>query len=361
MAEDQDQEKTEPASARKRDKARRKGTVAVSREVPSVLILTACLGVFNFAAPWMFERLTALMSHTLGHLDSLAPSTGVDAAGLVRETVFSVFVTLTPILLAVLVAGVAGNLMQVGFVISFEPLAPNFEKFDPIKGMKKFVSLRSLVEVLKAVLKIVFVGAIGYAVVRNELQNMAGLMQTEVWQILAFVGKVAFKICLFVCLGLLVLAIADYAYQRWQYEKDLRMTKQEVKDEHKQTEGDPKVKARIRSIQRDLARRRMMAAVPEADVVITNPTHLAVALKFDPDTMAAPKVVAKGAGHLAMRIREIAEAHNVPRVENKPLARSLYKTVEIDRTIPVELYRAVAEILAYVYRLKRSRPSPAGA
>ena len=357
MAEGQDQEKTEPATGKKREKAREKGTVAISREVPSFMILTGALAVFALAGRWMFGRLTGFMGAVLGHLDSLAPATGVNAVAMVRDSFLASFLILTPVLLVVLLAGVAGNLLQIGFLFTTEPLVPKLEKFDPIQGMKKFASLRSLVEVVKAVIKIVFVGSIGFSVVRGEIENMAGLMDTSVWQILAYTGWVAFKICLFVCLSLLVLAALDYAYQRWQYEKDLRMTKQEVKDEAKQNDGDPKVKARIRSIQREIARRRMMQAVPEADVVITNPTHLAVALKFDAATMAAPTLVAKGAGHVARRIREIAEAHGIARVENKPLARTLYRTVAVDEVIPVDLYRAVAEILAYVYRLKGARRS----
>jgi len=184
---------------------------------------------------------------------------------------------------------------------------------------------------------------------------MPELILCSVVDILAFTGWVAFKICLGACVTLIVLAALDYAYQRWEYEKSLRMTKQEVKDEYKQTEGDPNVKARIRSIQLETARRRMMEAVPEADVVITNPTHLAVALRFDAHKMAAPCVVAKGSGYVAERIKQIAEEHHVPIVENKPLARTLVKTVDIGDVIPVELYKAVAQILAYVYRLKGRR------
>jgi flagellar biosynthetic protein FlhB len=231
-------------------------------------------------------------------------------------------------------------------------MSPKLTRLNPIAGLKKLVSLRSMVELVKSVIKILFIGGIAFGIVKNEITAMPALMQQEVVEILLFIGRVAFKIFFFVCLALIVLAFFDYVYQRWQYEQSLKMTKQEVKDERKQIEGDPKVKGRIRRVQLELARRRMMEAVPEADVVITNPVHLALALKFDAAKMIAPTIVAKGSGYVAERIKEIARIHQVPIIENKPLAQALHKMVEIGEFIPVELYRAVAEVLAYVYRLK---------
>jgi len=188
--------------------------------------------------------------------------------------------------------------------------------------------------------------------VKSDMKEFPILIHQEVGQILVFIARVSLKVCFFVCLALIVLAVLDFIYQRWQHEEDLKMTKQEVKDEQKQTYGDPKVKARIRSVQLEMARRRMMEAVPGADVVITNPTHLALALKFDAREMIAPRILAKGSGHIAERIREIAVEHQIPIVEEKPLAQALFKMVEIGDYIPAELFRAVAEVLAYVYRLK---------
>ena len=259
-------------------------------------------------------------------------------------------VLLLPFMVTVLLAGIVGNISQNGFYWSTKPLTPNFSKLDPLKGFKKLVSLRSWVELAKSVFKLVIIGSVAYVMVRREADAMPALVHLQVSQILSYAAKVAFKIILYTTLVLVILAVLDYIYQRWQHEKELRMTKQEVKDEFKNTEGDPKIKARIRSVQRDMARRRMMEAVPEATVVITNPTHLAIALKFEND-FKAPMVVAKGAGHLAEKIKAIAQAHKVPIVEQKPLARTLFKSVEIGDFIPVELYRAVAEVLAYVYRL----------
>jgi flagellar biosynthetic protein FlhB len=256
------------------------------------------------------------------------------------------------LILPLLIAGLAGNILQIGFEIHVEPLAPKLSKLNPLTGLKRILSLRGLVELGKSLAKIVFIAAIAWGVVSGYLTEFPTLVRRDIGGIWEFTHTAAFRIILYVCLAMVVLAVLDYAYQRWQHEQSLKMTKQEVKDERKQTEGDPQIKARIRSLQRQAAYHRMMAEVPKADVVITNPTHLAVALRFDPTEMAAPRVVAKGADHIAERIRDIARSHDVPLVENKPLAQALFKLAEPGDTIPVELYRAVAEVLAYVYRLK---------
>ena len=214
----------------------------------------------------------------------------------------------------------------------------------------------SLFELTKSLIKILFVGGVAFIMVKGELLTIPSLIQYSVIDIFSFIGRVSLKICFNVSLVLILLAVLDFAYQRWDHEKNLKMTKQEIKDEHKQTEGDPKVKARIRSIQLETARQRMMEAVPDADVIITNPTHLAVALKFEAEEMIAPCVVAKGAGYIADKIKQIASEHGVPVIENRPLAQTLFKAVEIGGVIPADLYKAVAEILAYVYRLKGTRP-----
>jgi flagellar biosynthetic protein FlhB len=224
-------------------------------------------------------------------------------------------------------------------------------KLNPLSGIKRLFSLRSSVEVLKAVLKVIIVGGMAYATLFKEMDHIPALVELEISQIMTFTGHVALRLGYYTCLVLLVLAGVDYLFQYWQHERDLRMTKQEIKDEHRQQEGDPMVRSRIRAVQREMAQKRMMEAVPDATVVITNPTHLAVALKFD-RSMPAPKVIAKGAGHIAEKIKSIANEHDVPIIEQKPLARALYKNVEIDQYIPADLYHAVAEMLAYVYRLK---------
>jgi len=260
---------------------------------------------------------------------------------------------LFPLFLTAFSIALLANYLQVGFVLSSESVQPKLSKIDPIKGFQKLFSIRSLVELAKNMFKISIVGFVVYVTIRGEIENFIPLMYQSVWGILIYIARVAFKIVLMVCLALIILAALDYIYQKWEFEKNLKMTKQEVKDESKQTEGDPLVKARIKRLQRDMARKRMMASVPEADVVITNPTHLAVALRYDQADMFAPKVVAKGTGFIAENIKDIARKNNVTIVNNKPLARVLYKSVDVDEMIPANLYKAVAEVLAFVYSRKR--------
>ena len=351
MAEKGDQEKTERATEKRREEAREKGQIAQSREIPSVLVLLTALCVFFFAGAYMIQGISDVMRFVFQNIGSFDLREG-SAFALLLRILQRTFIMLMPLMLIILIAGIGGNLLQNGYLFTWQPLSPKLSKLDPVKGIGRLVSARSLVELVKSVVKVFFVGGIAFVLIKGELRAIPSLMQMGVSDILSFIGMVSLKICFYTCLALIVLAALDYAFQRWQYEKDLKMTKQEVKEELKQREGDPSVKARIRSIQREMAKRRMMESVPEADVIITNPTNLAIALKYDAEEMAAPRVIAKGAGFVAERIREIAKENGVPIVENKPLAQTLYKVVEIDEHIPVDLYRAVAEVLAYVYRLK---------
>jgi flagellar biosynthetic protein FlhB len=352
MAAGSDQEKTEPASARKREKSRQEGNVARSQEITSSAILVMALGVLYFSGGWLFARLSRLMGGIFGHLDDIRLTRPEDAVAFLSAMFQEMLVVMAPLMIGMLIAGVVANVGQIGFLLTGKTLTPNLKKINPVSGIKRLVSLKSLVEALKSILKTSLIGLLAFVILQKEMAQMPGLMQMAVGQLLVFVGEVAFKLAFFVCLAVVGLAILDLMFQRWHYEKDLRMTKQEVKDEIKQTQGDPQIKSRIRRAQREMAQRRMMAAVPHADVVITNPTHLAVALRYDTEQMMAPTVVAKGADHVAERIKAVALENGVPIVEEKPLARALFAAVEIDAHIPSDLYRAVAEILAYVYRLK---------
>jgi len=254
-----------------------------------------------------------------------------------------------------LLAGFIANIAQVGFLFSSEAIMPKFSKIDPMKGLQRLFSTRSLVELVKSVAKILIVGFIAYLTMRSESDKILPLVQYSVPDILAYIGRVSFKILYTTSIVLLALAVFDYVYQKWETDKSLKMTKQEIKEENKQTEGDPLVKGRIRRLQREIARKRMMAQVPKADVVITNPTHFAVAIRYVPEKMKAPVVIAKGADFLAEKIKEIAKTHNVPIVENKAVAQVLYRMVQIDQVVPETLYKAIAEILVYVYSLKQKR------
>lgn len=357
MAEKPGQEKTEKPTPRKLQKARERGNVAKSAEIPSVLILLSALGVFMIAGSWMFWNLSGFMGgifQNVGvlHLDGDSIHKFI---GVVFDQVLKIIL---PVMITVFFAGFAGHVVQSGFMLSSKPLVPDMTKFNPVTGLKKMVSLKSFVEVIKAIFKMMCIGSIAYIVVKNEMDSFPALMQMEVINIFTFIGSLAFKICFYTCLVMIILATLDFTYQRWQHAKNLMMTKQEVKDESKQSEGDPKVKSKIRQIQLETARRRMMEQVPEADVIVTNPTHLAIALKYDPDKMMAPKVIAKGAGFIAERIKTIAGKKGIPVLEHKSLARTLFKSVDLGEFIPANLYRAVAEILAYVYNLKKGQTSP---
>ncbi len=347
-----DQDKTEPATPKKREDARKKGQVALSREIPTVMILFTGMIFFMWAGNWLFGNLIAFTRHVFQALSSLNLTTRNTTAFL-WDVFYRVIPLILPLMLAVGVAGVLGHVVQIGFLITGETIAPKFDKLNPLNGIKRLFSIRSLAELVKSVFKVVIIGVAGGLALRKFVDQVPALVLLDASALPGFIGRGAFLVCLYTGLVLIVLAAADYVFQRWQHERDLRMTKQEVKDEYKQREGDPTVKARIRSAQREMAMRRMMAAAAEATVVITNPTHLAVALKYD-DQLPAPQVVAKGAGHVAERIKAVARENNVPIVEQKPLARALFAMVEIDQYIPAELYRAVAEVLAYVYRLRQA-------
>lgn len=345
-----DQDKTEPATPKKREEARKKGQIANSREIPSVLVLLSALSAFYFAGGWMLAQVSDLMQTVFGRAGHL--EFGVQDAHSLLWFLFKRAVTvLAPLITVVAVAGIFGNIAQFGFLLTSETLTPKLNKLNPLQGLKRLISARAGVELGKAILKVVIIGGVAYFMIRGELTRIPALVSISVPSIMGFIGQMALKLGFYTCLVLVILAVVDLVFQRWQHERDLRMTKQEVKDEFRQREGDPMVRARIRTVQREMAMRRMMDAVPDATVVITNPTHLAVALKFD-RSMQAPMVVAKGAGYLADRIKATATEHDIPIIEQKPLARALFKNVEIDQYIPGDLYHAVAEILAYVYRLK---------
>jgi len=351
MAEESFQEKTEQATPKNRDEARRKGQTAKSQELNSAVVLLAALVSLYVLGGMLFNNLAGFTAGIISEsytYDFSAMSVRTHLIGWAR--VF--FGAVGPVLLVVGVAAFVVSISQVGFVVNEEALKFKPNRLDPIQGAKRIVSTRSLVELVKGILKITIVGVISYWVISPEMPRIALLVDSNVADIFKYTGAMVFKVGIYTALALLVMAILDYVYQRYEFNKSIRMTKQEVKEENKQTEGDPQVRMRIRSLQRENARRRMMDEVPEADVVITNPTHYAVALKYDVDTRAAPMVVAKGKNLIAQKIKEIARESGVPMVENKPLAQALFKSVEVGQGIPEDLYRAVAEVLAYVFRLK---------
>ena len=325
--------------------------MAVSREVNSATVLLASLFAFTVLGSYLSSRLCAVVVDLLGRAATFR---------IEPENIYNFFYEVTgtgvmlilPFMVIITVAGLLTNLLQTRFLFSLKALKPGLDKINPIQGVKKLFSLRSFVELLKSIFKMILIAYPAYIVIRGEYAMLSVLADLDPRDIGAYALTIMLRILLYTTAIFTVLAFFDLLYQRYDHEKKLKMSKEEVKEEHKLREGDPLVKARVRSIQREVSRRRMISAVKEADVVVTNPTHLAVALEYSRDKMGAPRVVAKGAGFLAERIKEIARSNSIPILERKPLARLLYKTVDVGREIPEELYKAIAEILAYVYRIK---------
>lgn len=342
-------EKTEKPTPKKRREAREKGQVAKSKEVSSAFLLAATFGVLYIAAPYTFNRFGAFVTRLWTQYPLEYDEAGIQM--LTVDVMVEFFIFLLPVLFAAVMMGIFSNIAQIGFLITGEPLKPKPERMNPVKGFQRIFSKRALVELVKSLLKVGMIGYISYFVFVTNMDNFPRFVDMGVGQAAMNTGEIVFTLVLLVALALLIISILDYVYQWWEHEQNLMMTKYEVKQEHKQTEGDPQIRSKIKEKQREAARRRMMQDVPEADVVITNPIHLAVALKYE-EEYGVPYVVAKGQGKVAERIKEVAEENEVVIMENEWLARNLYYTVDIGEEIPEELYQAVAEVLAFVYRLQ---------
>ncbi len=347
------QEKTEKPTPRRRREARKKGQVARSQELNNVAIILAGTLFFLVLGGTFFSGISQIMTRIFSGLYSIDVSANsffsyfTSGIGLLFKLMF-------PMILVLMVAGVLIGISQTGFMFSFDSISPKFDRINPVKGAQRLFSKRGVVEVAKALFKIGGISYIIFSSIRGNIFVFSNYTYMNMGEILSSFVRILF-VTLFKIVGfLLVIALLDYVFQRYEFERSIMMTKQEVKDEYKQTEGDPQVKSRIRSMQRQLARQRMMQEVPKAKVVITNPIHIAVALKYD-NSMRAPEVVAKGTRLIAEKIKEVAKEHNIPIVENPPLARELYEKVEIGEEIPKELYRAVAEVLAYIYKLENAQ------
>jgi flagellar biosynthetic protein FlhB len=351
MAEGDLQEKTEQATPRKRSEARKKGQVGKSSEIPSVAVLLAGLSTLYLFGAYMYSHIKSLMQDTFSMV--AVPNQGLAEFLVLGNIVIERFIVMVlPVMIAVFVTAILSNVLQIGFMLSWETVIPKLSKISPIKGIQKLFSKKTIMELFKSLAKLALVGVIAYVTVKGEMDRLPSLADREVQAILLYVLKVAFKIFIRVSMAMIFLALLDFWFQKWQFEQQLKMTKQEVKEEFKRTEGDPLVKSRIKRIQYEIAKRRMMQEVPKADVVVTNPVHLAIALQYDTAEMSAPTVLAKGAGEVAERIKTLAREHHISIVENRELAQNLYKMVEIGNEIPSILYQAVAEVLAYVYRIK---------
>lgn len=347
-------DRTEAATPRKRQEMRRRGQVAKSQDLSSMVVFLAVVVCMHLAGGGAFDRLKDFMRTALGstHEAGLTPHVIFSEGGLALRVLG---ITVGPLLVTAVLVGVLVNMLQTNFLVSTHPLKPNFTKLNPLAGAKRFLSARGVVETAKNVFRLLLIGYIVYATINGGYPALLQGMRQDHLIFMGVIGDLLYTLTIRICSVLLILAALDYIYQRYSFEKSIRMTKEEVKQETKTTEGNPLTKSRIRARQKQMARRRMMQAVPAADVVITNPTHFAIALKYDSTQMAAPQVVAKGGDHMALKIRQIAEENDVPIVENPPLARSLYRAVEIGQQIPHEFFAAVAEVLAFVYRLNKRR------
>ena len=343
-------ERTEDPSAKRREDFRQKGQVAQSKEVQTAALFSLTLLFWLFYMPHFWDSLTTLVASTWR---SSWEYSGTPSA----TTNLSIYITkemallLGPLFLLVLIIGFFSSFFQFGWLLTAKPLLPDFSKLDPIGGMSRLFSKRSLIESIKSIAKVSLIGWIAFSTVLTKFNEALILVDTSAGATMLFLAKTAVLILTKICALLILLGFIDFLFVRWEMEQKLKMTKQEQKEEFKESEGDPHIKAQIRALQQQMARKRMMAEVPKADAVITNPTHLAVAIKYDPAAMIAPIVVAKGADFVAMRIREIARENNVPLIENPPVARLLHK-LDLGAAIPEEMFKAVAEILAHIYSLK---------
>ena len=349
-------EKTEEATARRRQKERERGNVAKSKDFESALVMAGAIGLLAILSKYMYNTILDMMRDTFSNLNDFDVSNTI---GMMYPYFRYYGMIVLPFFVLLVIIAIIVVRMDVGQVFAMEKIKLDFKNIGPkkiLENAKRLVNPfqpRSMVEFVKSILKLVIVGACGFSAVNSRKGDLLGLIGLETPMALSIVGSILINMIINMCLAMLVLGYLDKKYQTYEYNKSIKMTKQEVKDEYKDTEGDPKIKAKIKAIQTQMARQRMMSAVPSADVVVTNPTHYAVAIQYNKEIAPAPIVIAKGVDYLAFQIRDIAKNNNVPIVENRPVARALYNKVPVDGMIPSDLYVAVAEILAYVYNSKR--------
>ena len=356
MSEDQG-DKTEEATDQRRDEFRKRGQVAMTRELGSALFFLVGAGLIYVSGRFFLQNIFEVFDRTLGG----------ELIQLFRDgklhDIFSfiglkLVILIGPVFAIAVVIGVGSHVVQTGFLQIEDALTPKLEKLNPLNSLGRIFSMHGVADLFKSVLKMSAITFVVYVLLKSEVQKIPYLAGYSVSQLLTYLGEILFKLLLGTGFFMLALALADYFFQRWQLEKEMMMTKEEVKQEMKSRDGDPLVKARIRRIQREIATRKMMSEIPKADVVITNPTHIAVVLKYS-DKLPAPQLIAKGMDHMAEKIKEIARENNIPVIENKPLARTIFKTMKIGQVIPRELFVAVAEVLSYVFRLRRKKRKPA--
>ncbi len=350
-------EKTEPATQKKLDDARQKGQVAKSREIANGFGLLALFLIIKIWAGSIGTQFLEVFSAVYNKIPELVISWNGfgpenDMSMMFSNMLVRVLLILAPILIVAVLVAFLSDVAQVKWVIAKKAMEPKLSKLNPISGFKRIFSVNSVAELVRSIAKLIIIGYVSYSYLKDKLKLVFMLYDLPLMQAVQLVAEVIVELGIRISAVYIVLALVDFGYQKYKFSKDMRMTKQEIKDEYKQSEGDPKVKGKIRQKMQEASRRRMMQQLPTADVVITNPTHYAVAIKYDPEVADAPLVLAKGADYLAARIKETAKEHHIEIVENKPLARMLYANVEVGQAVPPELYQAVAEVLAFVYKLQ---------
>lgn len=354
MADDDSEEKTEDATPRQRDKAREEGRVVSSREVGTLVILTTATMTIYYLGPYMTKRMSALIIYYLENLGDIEPTPGAVAL-MLRDAFIRVLFIIGPLFGMLAVAAIAGYLLQVGFLLSGKPLQPQASRINPLAGAKRIFSMQMVSETAKSIFKFLVVAWVSYSFLKPVVMAAIPMMDSDPTGLVQSIVTLGFQLACKILIFLVIVAVADYSFQRWQFEKSIRMSRYAIKQELKETEGDPHIKARVRSIRIRQARQKMISEVPKAEVVITNPTHYSIAIRYDAQMHEAPHVLAKGQGLIALRIREIAQEHGIPLYEEPWLARQLYRTCDIGDTVPVDLWQAVAKVLAYVRSLNNKR------
>lgn len=358
MAEDMG-ERTEDPTPRRLSEARERGEIPKSADLTAAIELIGVTALLGFTGYFLWDALGGLLKRSLGADLALGGVEG-DATAPMFEALRSAAVAAGPMLIGAVLVTAAAHLLQVGLVWTTQPLEPKFSRLNPITGLQRLLSVRGAIKTSTGVLKVTLVLLIGWKIVTRDLPRIAALPELGLAGGIKVIGQLGLELAIWLLSVLLLIGAADYFYQRWQQKRDLRMTKQEVIEERKSMDGDPHIKGRRMKMAREIAAQRTRSAVPKADVIVTNPTHFSVAIRYDQDEMRAPRVVAKGADHMAMEIRQLARTHGVPILERPPLARALYYGVKVGQEVPPAHYEAVAEILAYVYRL-RERAAKVGA
>ena len=349
-------DKTEKATPKKRQDLRKKGQVLQSKEVSANLILLVMFISFKMFGTYIYQEIKSVFQFFVSESATYSLADPSEIMRLIVYGAVEAFKIVAPFFIIAILISVVGSYVQVGFLFTFESIKPKFSHISFFKGFKRIFSSRSLFEFIKSIAKVTLVTLVAWSSIQSEFLNITKLMSLELGPLTLYILNTAIDVGIKICFALVIITVTDYFFQWRKHEKEIRMSKQEVKEEFKQMEGNPEIKQRIRQKQREISMRRMIKEVPKADVVITNPTHFAIAVKYEPQKRSAPYVVAKGADFMARRIKEVAKENNVEIIENKPLAQALYQSVNIGESVPPELYKAVAEVLAFVYNLQGKNP-----